>query len=337
MAYRHLTTEERSQISLLLSMEWSQKKIASQLKRAPSTISRELSRNAGPRGYSPEKAHKKTVDRRRLASSTPKKMKALLLARIQKDLLENWSPEQIAGRLAREEGLQIISHEAIYSYVWRDKNQGGQLYRHLRHSGKKYNKRSAGKAGRGCIPNRVDISERPAIVARKERLGDGEVDTVMGANHKGAILTLVDRKSKFTLAVNLKGKTAKEVNKRMLSRFKRLLKEYPRFDSFNNLVRTLTFDNGKAFSGHESIAQALGAKCYFARPYHSWERGLNEHTNGLLRQYYPKQTSFTGLSNKKTHWIENRLNNRPRKALNYLTPIEVMMGKKCPALVALRA
>jgi IS30 family transposase len=334
MEYRHLTSSERSQIYALLSIGYTQKQIAAQLKKSRSTISREISRNSGGRGYRPKQAQEKADDRRHFASSTPKKMKDELLDVIQEKLLLDWSPEQISGWLGRA-GIQI-SHESIYLHVWGDKRQGGSLYTHLRHTGKKYNKRSSGKGGRGCIPNRVDIDERPAAVERKERLGDWEGDTVIGANHKGAILTLVDRKSKLSLIVNLENKTSTEVNNRIFKRFEQLLKEYPRFESLEQIARTITFDNGKEFSGHEAVTEEIGTKCYFAKPYHSWERGLNEHTNGLLRQYYPKKTDFIDLSDEKTQWIEDRLNDRPRKVLNYMTPREVFMGKRQPTPVALR-
>ncbi len=333
MEYHHLTSSERSQIYALLSIGCTQKQIASQLNKSRSTISREISRNSGDRGYRPKQAQEKADNRRHFASSKPKKMNDELLEVIGDKLLLDWSPEQISGWLGR--GNIQISHESIYLYVWDDKRQGGSLYTHLRHAGKKYNKRGSGKAGRGCIPNRVDIDDRPIAVERKERLGDWEGDTVIGANHKGAILTLVDRKSKFSLFVNLEGKTSEEVNNGIFESFDRLLEEYPHFESLEQIARTITFDNGKEFSAHEAITKELGVKCYFAKPYHSWERGLNEHTNGLLRQYYPKKTDFTDLSDKKTKWIEDRLNNRPRKVLNFMTPREVMMGKRQPTPVAL--
>ena len=333
MEYCHLTRDERSQIYALLSNGCSQGEIATQLNRAPSTISREIKRNSGGRGYRPKQAQEKTDERRSLASTTAKKMKGELLELIEEKLLLDWSPEQISGWLGASDIL--ISHESIYLHVWEDKRQGGTLYTHLRHACKKYNKRGSGRAGRGCIPNRVDIDQRPAVAERKGRLGDWEGDTVIGAMHKGAILTVVDRKSKFSLFVNLEGKTSEEVNNAIVARFEHLLDEYPRFE-LGQIARTITFDNGKEFSGHEAISEALGADCYFAKPYHSWERGLNEHTNGLLRQYYPKKTDFTDLSDEKTQWIEDRLNDRPRKVLNYMTPREVFMGKRRPAMVALR-
>ncbi len=333
MEYCHLTSDERSQIYALLSNGCSQRKIASQLKRSRSTISREIERNSGGRGYRPKQAQEKSAERRSLASTRQKKMKGELLGLIEDKLLLDWSPEQISGWLKASDIL--ISHESIYLHVWEDKHKGGTLYTHLRHAGKKYNKRGSGKAGRGCIPNRVDIDQRPAVVERKERLGDWEGDTVIGAQHQGAILTMVDRKSKFSLFVNLESKTSEGVNDAIIERFNRLVEEYPRFE-LGQVARTITFDNGKEFSGHEAITETLGADCYFAKPYHSWERGLNEHTNGLLRQYYPKKTDFSNLSDEKTQWIEDRLNDRPRKVLDFMTPREVFMGKRRPAMVALR-
>ncbi len=303
MKYCHLTSDERSQIYAFLSIGYTQNQIASQLNRSRSTISREISRNSGGRGYRPKQAQEKAEDRRSLLSNTHKKMKGDVVEVIEEKLRLDWSPEQISGWLGRS-GIEI-SHESIYRHVWSDKRQGGDLYTHLRHAGKKYNKRGSGKAGRGCIPNRVDMDERPAVVERKERLGDWEGDTVIGAHHKGAILTLVDRKSKFSLFVNLDGKTSEAVNRAISERFDRLLEEYPHFGSLAQIARTITFDNGKEFSAHEAITQDTGAQCYFAKPYHSWERGLNEHTNGLLRQYYPKKTDFTNLSDETTQWIED--------------------------------
>lgn len=323
MKYCHLTSDERSQIYALLSIGCSQKQIALHLKKSKSAISREIARNSGGRGYRPKQAQEKANKRLSLASMVPKKMKGELLKLVEEKLCLDWSPEQISGWLSKHH--IFISHETIYRYVWADKHCGGSLYTHLRRSGRKYNKRCSIKAGRGCIPNCIDIDKRPIIVETKQRFGDWEGDTVIGARHKGAILTIVDRKSKFSLFVNLEGRTAAEVNKGIVDRFKRLLIEFPQFKSLKQIARTITFDNGKEFSGHGTITKELGIKCYFAKPYHSWQRGLNEHTNGLLRQYYPKKTDFSRLSDKKTQWAEDRINDRPRKVLNYMTPREALM------------
>jgi IS30 family transposase len=196
--YLHLTCEQRCQIFALLKSGHTQAHIARQIGVDPSTISRELARNSGASGYRFGQAHEAASGRRHAASSTPRKMTPEVVAVVEEKLTqEQWSPEQISGRLAQE-GVATISHESIYRHVWNDKKDGGNLYLHLRHSGKKYNKRKGRNSGRGLIPNRVDIDRRPAIVATKSRIGDWEADTIIGARHQGAILSHVERKSKYT-------------------------------------------------------------------------------------------------------------------------------------------
>lgn len=311
--YYHLTRDLRSQIYALKSTGLSQAKIALHLGCSASTVSREIKRNTGGRGYRYQQADEMAQQRRSQASQQPKKMTAALTAHITTKLLKQWSPEQISGRLKRE-GLSI-SHESIYRFVWRNKREGGEIYKQLRHRSKPYNRRSSSKAGRGCIPNRKDISERPQIVESKIRLGDWEGDTVMGAGHQGAILTYVDRSSKLSVFERLARRTAKNVAQATVKCFKRLP------------VHTITYDNGKEFCGHQEIAKNLKTTCYFARPYHSWERGLNEHTNGLLRQYLPKSSDLSKVTHKELKQIENALNNRPRKVLQYKTPFEVFFAQ----------
>ena len=171
-----------------------------------------------------------------------------------------------------------ISHERIYQHVWRDKRRGGDLWKNLRHNGKKYNKRKGVPAGRGCIPNRVDIAQRPAIVDQKTRIGDWEIDTIIGAGHRGVLVTAVERMSKYTLIAVVANKSSLLVTQALIQRLA----------VFTGKVLTITADNGKEFAGHAELAATLVANVYFATPYHSWERGLNEHTNGLIRQYFPK-------------------------------------------------
>ena len=204
-----------------------------------------------------------------------------------------------------------MSHESIYKHVWRDKQQGGTPYKELRHHGKKYNKRGSGKCGRGCIPGRIDISERAAIVEEKSRLGDWEIDTIIGKGHKGAIASMVERHSKLTLLAQVPRKTAQEVEEALTSRL----------TDMKDFVLTLTADNGKEFANHQTIASKLGATVYFARPYHSWERGLNEHTNGLIQQYLPKCQRLDAVADETVRELENLLNNRPRKVLQFRTPV----------------
>ena len=179
--------------------------------------------------------------------------------------------------------------------------------------GKKYNKRTNKTAGRGLIPNRIGIEERPEVVDIKERIGDFEVDTIVGRRHRGAILSIVDRVTKLTFLVLLTRGTAENVRKAMVAALK----------PFINDVLTITSDNGKEFARHEDIAQELCADFFFARPYRSWERGLNENTNGLVRQYFPKKTDFNSITQSDVAMVQHRLNTRPRKTLGYKTPSEV--------------
>ena len=312
--YHHVTRDIRSQIYALKATGTTLHQIAAIVGFHVSTISREIKRNTGGRGYRYKQADEKAVERRENASRTPKKLTQTLVAIIEEKLLEKWSPDQISGRL-KDKDIASISHETIYQHIWKNKRTGGTLYKHLRHNGKKYNKRSSGKAGRGCIPNRVDITERPPIVEQKTRIGDWEGDTVISAVSKTAILTVVDRHSKFTRIKKLGRKTAENVRIAMKKVMTSL--PYP--------VLTVTYDNGMEFAAHQDIAADLNTHCYFAAPYHSWERGLNEHTNGLIRQYLPKSVDFKNVTDDEIQAIEDRLNNRPRKILGYKTPMEVMM------------
>ena len=310
--YHHVTQDIRSQIYALKAIGTSLHKISAIVGRHVSTVSREIKRNTGGRGYRYKQDDAKAVERRENASRTPQKLTPTLVTIIEKNLLEKWSPDQISGRL-KEKNIASISHETIYQHIWRNKRAGGVLYKQLRHNGKKYNKRSSGKAGRGCIPNRVDITERPQIVEQKTRIGDWEGDTVISAVSKAALLTVVDRHSKFTRIKKIGRKTAENVRIAM----KEVMNSLP--------VYTVTYDNGMEFAAHQGIAADLNAQCYFAAPYHSWERGLNEHTNGLIRQYLPKSMDFKDVTDDEIQVIEDRLNNRPRKILGYKTPMEVMM------------
>jgi IS30 family transposase len=326
MRYKHLTTDLRCQIYALQSTGMKQKGIAEHLGVSASTICRELKRNTGQRGYRHKQADDMAVRRRHQASCRPKKMVPSLIQIVEEKLAEKWSPVQIAGVLRSNHIL--ISHESIYRHVWSNKRAGGSLYTHLRRQGKKYNRRGAKTAGRGCIPNRVDIQERPKLVENKSRIGDWEGDTIIGAKQQGVILSLVDRKSKFTLLAKMEGKYAAQVPGLIKNCFKRLPKKVA--------GHSITFDNGKEFSQHEQITKKTGLRCFFATPYHSWERGLNEHTNGLVRQYCPKGSNLTHYSDEDIQHVENQLNNRPRKVLGYRTPREVFLGIKQPQRIALQ-
>jgi transposase, IS30 family len=323
--YLHLTCEQRCQIYALLQSGHSQAHIARTIGVDSSTISRELARNTGARGYRSKQAHDKASQRRKEASDKPRKMTPDLVELVEQKLTqEQWSPDQISGRLAKE-GVAFISHERIYQHVWKDKKDGGKLYLHLRHSGKKYNKRKGKNSGRGLIPNRVDIDQRPSVVAAKSRIGDWEADTIIGANHRGAVMSHVERKSKYTKLAKLPDKTADSV----VQACARVL--LPLADR----IETITYDNGKEFASHVEIATSLRSLSYFAKPYHSWERGLNEHTNGLFRQYFPKGSDLSIVSDTDVQRVEDKLNSRPRKILGYRTPREVFFNAKTLS-VALR-
>jgi transposase, IS30 family len=316
--YHHLTYSERCQIYALRGRGDSQSSIAKALSVHRSTICRELKRNTGLKGYRCRQAQRKADEKRRESSQGASKLHTNEIDFIEKGLKLQWSPEQISGSMGLKEDLKKISHETIYKFVWQDKRSGGSLYKELRHHGKKYNRRSKSTAGRGCIPERVGIEERPAIVEEKSRVGDWELDSIVGANHKGAIISMVDRASKLTKLRKVLSKTSADATNALVTRLSPI-KEF---------VHTLTADNGKEFAGHRQVSSSLDADFYFAHPYSSWERGLNEHTNGLVRQYFPKGTSFEEITDEQVARVEDLLNGRPRKVLGYQTPME-FFEKNC--------
>lgn len=320
MQYTHLAQEERFLIHTLLQADSSLRQIARKLGRSPSTISREVDRNTGKKGYRYDQADEFAKSRRKEASSVPRKMTDELWAKVN-DLLvhKRWSPEQIEGRL-RLQGEVSVSANWIYKHIWDDRAAGGTLFRYLRRRGKKPNRRGRDGAGRGVIPGRVDISKRPGEVEDKTRVGDWEADTIVGAKHRGALVSLVDRMSKFTFLHPVGQKTAEQVGAAML----RCL------EPVRKLVLTITADNGKEFAGHARVAKWLCARFYFATPYHSWERGLNEHTNGLVREFFPKKQDLRKVDPEEVKRVQDLLNARPRKVLGYRTPAEVF----CEALEA---
>ncbi len=319
MSYTQLTREQRYQIYALIKAGHNQTQIAAVVACHKSTISRELRRNRGHKGYRPQQAQ--ALAHTRHYRSHPPRIAEQTWHWVELLLGHEWSPEQIAGRLKLEQ-RPTVSHERIYLYIYADKQRGGTLYRHLR-SQKKQRKRYGGHARRAQIPNRMSIEQRPAIVTRKGRLGDWEADTIIGARHQGAILSCTERKSKLTLLHKLESKGALEVKRE----FVQLL--LPCAD----LVHTITVDNGKEFCEHKAIAAALQTRIYFAHPYASWERGLNENTNGLIRQYFPKKYDFARITHEEVQRVAARLNNRPRKTLGFKTPNEVFFKQQ---LVALR-
>ena len=310
--YTQLTQIQRYQISALLKMGHIQIEIAKTIGVHRSTVSREIRRNRGKRGYRPKQAQRLTQERQN-------KAKARIMSEewkwIGKLIRLDWSPEQISDYCRNEQVLQI-SHEWIYQHIYHDKCKGGSLWKHLR-CRKKRRKRYGSYEKRGQIPTSTSIDERPQVVTDRSRLGDWEADTIIGKGRKGAIVTLVDRKSRY-LRMGLVSQRTKETVKEMIIS---LLDDFP--------VHTITCDNGKEFTSHEAVAQALGAKVYFAHPYASWERGTNENTNGLIRQYIPKDTKFSKLTHEDIAFVENRLNTRPRKCLSFTTPMVILNNHCC--------
>jgi IS30 family transposase len=309
----HLTLAERYEISILSRQGHSKAEIGRQLDRDRSTIGRELKRNTDGRNgrYRPELAQRKASSR----LTEKNKYKAFTLEvrnYVAEGMKKDYSPEQIKGR-ADIDGTTCVSPERIYQFVWQDKRRGGKLYLHLRTRGKKYRKRGNKKAGRGHIPNRTGIGQRPKVVDTKQRLGDLEIDLIIGRGHKGALLTINDRVTGVLKMAHVNRKEAKDIEVRT----NELLDDWIPF------IRTITSDNGKEFANHEQIAEKLGIDFYFARPYHSWERGANENINGLVRQYFPKGTNFDNLDEEAVKEAESTLNNRPRKRHHFLTPNEV--------------
>jgi len=308
--YKQLTSEQRYQISALKRMGHSPTEIARELEVHKSTLSRELSRNTGERGYRPKQAQEKARERRAQATH-PERITVETWEVVAEKLRQDWSPEQVSGWLKKCRDLRI-SHEWIYQHVLADQRTGGDLHTHLRQHGKR-RKRYGKYDRRGRLPNRVSIEERPPVVEQRERLGDWEIDTLVGKGQRGALVSLVERKSRYTLLRPVTQRLANLVADATIS----LL------CPFADRVHTITGDNGKEFAEHVRIAETLQAAFYFAHPYSAWERGTNENTNGLVRQYFSKKTDFAKVAFSETQLAADRLNQRPRKCLDFKTPFEV--------------
>lgn len=314
MTYRQITLQERYALAVLFRQGLSIRAVARTLGRAPSTISRELRRNATryDRSYRYELANF-YANGRRSRSRRNTRFTAADWAAVVAGLRDDWSPEQIVGRCRREH-LLSISHETIYRYVWQDKQRGGTLWHHLRNAYKPFRKRYGRYDSRGRLAGKRHLSERPAGATNRSRFGHWEGDTVLGNTQHGAcIVTLVERKSGFTAIGVLARRAAPEVN----ARLRQLITAQPR------RVRTLTLDNGTEFHSYKALEEFVPTKCYFATPHHSWERGTNENTNGLIRQYLKKRVSMEHLTQRDCQRIADRLNRRPRKRLGFRTPEEV--------------
>ena len=309
--YNHLTLEQRSNIEALLKANVSKKEIAHVLGISESTLYREIKRNSKPRSYNSKYAQ--LLGDERLKDRHLKNKLTMDMERyIQRKLKLYWSPEQIVGR-ANSEGLPMLSVPSIYKHIALDKSNGGDLYKYLRTSNMRYKKQYGSTDKRGQIPDKINISERPKEVDNRTRIGDFEIDLIIGKNHKGAQLTIVDRMSGFTLIHTLKSKKAEEVSKAVIISLK----------PYKNIVKTITNDNGKEFALHKRLAKQLKADVFFCNPYASYEKGQVENTNKLIRQFYPKKMELDNIKQKQNIEIMELLNKRPRKKLGYKTPEEI--------------
>jgi IS30 family transposase len=315
MRYHQLTPEERYMISALRRQGIHQAEIARNLGRHRSTISRELTRNSARYDghYRPSIAVERTSGRRsrsrKKSQFGPNDWQQVL------ELLhQDWSPEQISGHLRAQRTLSI-SHETIYRHVKRDRRRGGLLFKHLRFSKKRWRKLYRSRDSRGRLPGKRMIDQRPAAIETRKQIGHWEIDTVMGRyGTKPCIVTLVERKTGYSMIGKLCARTKDAANRRIL----KLIKRRP------ELFETITADNGTEFHGYEDIEQVTDVQFYFARPYHAWERGTNENTNGLIRQYLPKGMSMEALTQSQCDAIADKLNNRPRKRHGYKTPAQLL-------------
>lgn len=318
--YSQLNPEQRYQLSALLKAGHSNGFIARQLGVNRSTVGRELKRNCtSKQRYTPAMAQQFAADRqtdKKKHSFFSTEMKMFIHQQMQK---QQWSPEQISG-YCKANNIAMVSHEWIYQYVYKDMKKGGQLYTQLRTQHKRRRKRTHRKDKRGLIPNRVSIHQRPEAVAQKKRFGDWEIDLIEGVNHKSFGLTLVERKSQFAMIVKAPDKQADTIQTKIINALA----------PYRELVHTITSDNGKEFANHEYVAQKLNAAYFFADPYSSWQRGLNEYTNKLYRQYFPKKSNLDNYDIQYFVDITNKLNNRPRKLLGYKTPLQVFMANFNP-------
>ena len=330
MPYRHLTSVERDEIAQMHFSGSSFSEIGRHLGRATSTISREVNRNRSRCGsyrhvhwsYFSSQASLAAKQRRSRAKESVAGVldSGQLLDYVKQGLKNRWSPEQISGRIEKDHpddsGMRV-SHQTIYQWLRQDKRNGGKWYLFLRQGRRPRRKKYGSSLRRHRMQGQTSIEQRPKAVNSRKRIGDWEGDTVEGKGRRGRLLTLVDRKSRFTSALKVKSKYSSEV----VGAIKRALKTVP-----EDARRTITLDNGTEFSRFQDIESSLGTRVYFAHPYSSWERGTNENTNGLLRQYFPKDTDFSKISSQQLASAVTQLNNRPRKCLNWRTPREVFFS-----------
>ncbi len=316
--YRHLSLTERDRITELRFQGMSLREISKELGRSPSTLSRELSRNATPayKVYLSHRAHDRAVTRKKAAGVRPRLKDERIASYVRSRLAWDWSPELIAGRISQEIRGVAISHEAIYQYIYHPKTEGREdLIGHLVRGHRKRKKKGfVRKERKTKIPNRIPIEERPLSADNRSWFGHWEGDSLVSRESLAALNSLVERKSRLLLLTRLERKTAEQTSAAVIERLQGLP---------NGARRTLTLDNGTENSRHEDITEAIGTRCYFARPYASWQRGSNEQVNGLIRRYFPKGTDFAKVTDEQVAMVESLINNRPRKCLGYKTPLEV--------------
>lgn len=319
MGYQQLTTRERYLIVEHKSMGLSLRQIGKALCRSPSTISRELKRNAdkGDGRYRVEKADS-YARARRWRSRQGSQFKPGEIAQVHRLIARKWSPQQVSGRLRKRQELQIAT-STIYRWLAKDKAAGGSSWQHTRQLSHRYRKGYRVQDRRGKMSGKAPLSDRPQAANDRTEPGHLEGDTVMGKDGRHCVLTLVDRMTRRTRILKLPARQAAEVNKALIREVR----------SGRLTIKTLTLDNGTEFHGFKQLQQKLGIKVYFAQPYHSWERGTNENTNGLIRQYLPKGSCFTGLTQRRCNEIERELNDRPRKILGFNTPDEAHFQACC--------
>jgi IS30 family transposase len=327
MRYQHVTLEERAAIAPMRMLGWMLRQIARTLGRAPSTISREMRRNTDPWGGDAGYwAHVDAHRRRQPTLRAGRLGHPPLAAYVQAKLLARWSPEQIAHRLPLDfpsDPTMRISHQTLYHWIATDRAGGGVWYRCLRQYRRRHRKRYGSGPRAARLKDRVSVTERPAVVARRGRFGDWEGDTLVGRGHSAAIATHVERKSRFLLAATVPRRTAAAVNQAT----RRVFRALP-----PPLRKTRTVDTGSEWTAFPILQATLGLRVYVASPDAAWERGTNENTNGLLRDYFPKPTNFSGGRASQLAKVVRALNNRPRKCLAYRTPMEVLRARLGVAL-----
>jgi len=319
--YKHLSITDRELISILKAQHKPLREIARAVNRDPATISRELKRNAPPVHtgyYLAHKAHQRSEKRKSKAHQRQRLKNDAISAYVREKLSLGWSPEQVSGRLPLEHPSFCISHEAIYQYIYKEHHE---LIAQLTRSHKKRHKKGhSRKHKKSHIPNRVGIQDRPEDIAQRQHMGHWESDTIVSRQSVAAIMLLVERKTRVSLITKLNQKTALENSQGIIAR----LQDFPQ-----TLRQSITYDNGSENTEHETVNQQLNTLSFFCNPYHSWEKGSVENTAGLVRRIYPKKTYFAVVPDEDIAATEFLLNNRPRKCLNYFTPLEAMANELC--------